>query len=124
MSSKRSQKFTTTKELSDAIVSYLREKQNGNKVNITSIKRKNGVNNTVNVPLPPMPDWFDVTFKWYKGNESTGYHRSKMDEKGSSVWQGVFFNTLSKVYPNDRGYSGTRGGKRRRNQKRKTQKSV
>ena len=124
-SSKRSPKFTTTKELCDAIVSYLHEKQNGNKVNITSIKSRNGVNNKEDVPLPPMPDWFDVT-KWNK----TSTDKHVVDNLGGPkmLWEHLFINTLTRTYGN-RGYSGaiprsTRGGRRRKNNTRKNQKSV
>ena len=127
MSSKRSPKFTTTEELCDAIVAYLHKKQNGEGPNITSIKSKNGVNNSLDVPLPPMPDWFDPA-EWYK--ESTRTHRLKLGPE--NVWLGVFTNTLTRTYGNRR-YLGelpklltgsTRGGTRRRRNTRKNQKSV
>ncbi len=127
MSSKRSPKFETTEELSDAIVSFLHKKQNGDRPNITSVKSRNGVNNRLDVPLPPMPDWFDPA-EWYK--ESTRTHRLKWGPE--NVWLGVFTNTLTKTYGNRR-YLGklpgsssgsTRGGSRRRNITRKNQKSV
>jgi hypothetical protein len=122
MSSKRSPKFTTTEELCDAIVAYLHKKQNGEKVNISSIKSKNGLNNREDVSLPPMPDWFDVN-EWYKGNESTRTHR--LQEGPKSVWRGVFTNTLTRVYGNRRylgklpgsSRGGTRRKKTRKNQK-------
>ena len=121
MSSKKSPKFTTTEELCDAIVSYLHKKQNGDRPNITSVKSRNGVKKTENVPLPPMPEWFDAG-KWNK----TSTTKHVVDNLGGPkmLWEHLFINTLTKV-----GYSGaiprsTRGGSRRRKNTRKNQKSV
>jgi hypothetical protein len=119
MSSKRSPKFTTTEELCDAILAHIHKKQNGEKVNITAIKNKNGVKKTENVPLPPMPHWFEVD-KW--NTNSTTKHI--VDNLGGPkmLWEHVFTNILTRV-----GYSGkipgsTRGGRRRKNNTRKNQK--